>query len=339
MKKQTSVVAIVIAVVMSILLFPLILGTGIASGAIFSAESVVQPGREQELYDAFVENGGVDWIYDLFLEETGETMKIDGDLTINMREMFPKEDIGTLIKEIYQSFMKGERYSVKLPNQEQFMKQELMRYFDDNAERWLREKLGEAYDLADATTRTEVLTEVREEYEQEIKNLVTEKIDVLEAELTGILWDFYETKEYRELREIEAKYGYSLTDRTELCAVLNLAGYIVLGICCFFLVLLLICHLFRPSGFITAGVFTLITGGLMKIGGTVLPNFIRSLLREKATEGEELPVFILQPVEDVISWCMSGFDKVGMLGLSAGVILVLVGILLLIIRGNRTVAA
>lgn len=338
MKKQTSVVAIVIAVIMSILLFPLILGTGVASGAIFSVSSALKPEREQELYDAFEENGGIDWIYEIFLEETGETVEMSEDLSVNMRELFPKEDVSALVKEIYQAFIKGEQYSVKLPKQEQFMKQELMQYFDENAETWLREELGEAYDLADAATKEEALKAARETYEQEINTVIEKEMDELEAELTGMLQNIYETEEYKELKDIEAEYGYSLTDRTELCAVLNLAGYIVLGICCFFLLLLLICHLFRPSGFITAGIFALITGGVMKIGGTALPGFVNGVLRAETAESENLPEFITQLVDEVLSWCMSGFNKIGMLGLSAGVVLVLVGILLLVIRGNRAAA-
>ncbi|MBP3610069.1 MAG: hypothetical protein J6J42_07030 [Lachnospiraceae bacterium] len=338
MKKQTNVVAIVIAVIMSVLLFPMIVGTGMASGAIFSAESLLQPGREMELYDAFAEHGGIDWIYEMLLEETGESIEIEEDLSVQVRELFPKEDISLVIKEIYQSVLEGEEYTVDLAKQEQFMKQLLMQYFDDNVEKWLREELGEQYDLADEALKEEIVTVAKESYEEEITILVMEEMDELEAELTGIVQEIYETEEYREFRQWEAEYGYSLTDRTELCAVLNLAGYIVLGICCFFLLLLLICHLFRPSGFITAGAFAVITGGLMKLGGTSLPKVVELLLHSELAEGEEVPEFFVKLVEEVFSWCLDGFNKIGMLGLSAGIILILVGILLLVIRKNRMAA-
>lgn len=335
MKKQTSTLAIIIAIIMSIFLFPLIVGTGIASGTIFSVESVIQPGREQELYEVFETYGGTDWIYELFLEETGEQIVVEEDLIINVRELYPKEDVSTVIKGIYQSLLKGEEYSLDLSKQEQFIREEFIRYFDDNAEKWLREELGEAYDVTEEALKKEIIETARESFKQEIDSLVMKEIEALEVELTEIVQDVYESEEYKELRKLEEEYGYSLTDRTELCAVLNLAGYIVLGICCFFLLLLLICHLFRPSGFITAGVSALITGGMMKFGGTVLLGVMGGLLRSEIAAEEELPEFFVQLAEEVFSWFLAGFDKVGMLGLGTGIILVLVGILLMVIRGNR----
>ena len=155
MKKQPSVVAIVIAVIMSIVLFPLIFGTGIASGAVFSAESMMQEGREWELYDAFTEHGGEDWVYELLLSETGETIEIEQEVSVSIRELFPKEDVSTLMKELYEALIKGERYSVELPNQKLFVEQKLMEYFDDTVEKEMKEQFGDAYELLDEQAKDE----------------------------------------------------------------------------------------------------------------------------------------------------------------------------------------
>ena len=52
----------------------------------------------------------------------------------------------------------------------------------------------------------------------------------------------------------------------------------------------------------------------------------------------ELPEFIMPMVEDVMDWCLTGFEKVGKIGLLTAVILILVGILLLVLRKNKTEA-
>ena len=49
MKNKTSVLAIVIAVIFSIILFPFVLAGGVGAGAVFTVESVIAPDREEEL--------------------------------------------------------------------------------------------------------------------------------------------------------------------------------------------------------------------------------------------------------------------------------------------------
>ena len=68
MKKKTSALAIVVAVIFSIVLFPFIFAGGAGASAVFTLESVIAPDREEELYQSFVRNGGMDWGYNLVIE-------------------------------------------------------------------------------------------------------------------------------------------------------------------------------------------------------------------------------------------------------------------------------
>ena len=61
MKKKTSAVAIVVAIIFSIILFPFVLAGGIGASAVFTLESVMAPDREEELYQSFVKNGVYPW--------------------------------------------------------------------------------------------------------------------------------------------------------------------------------------------------------------------------------------------------------------------------------------
>lgn len=179
-------------------------------------------------------------------------------------------------------------------------------------------------------------------FDVEVKATLETEIASLENELSESINSIYDMPEWQELKDLEAETGFSLTDRTELCYYLNLGGYLLLGLTGVFLVVLLLCHLFRPSGFFTAGVFSLITGGIMMAAAKVLPGVLNGLINSEllAEElaAEELPSFIMPMAAEVIGWCMTGFEKVGKIGLMAAILLILVGILLLIIRNNRAEA-
>lgn len=148
-------------------------------------------------------------------------------------------------------------------------------------------------------------------------------------------------EEYRKKVEatIEAEYGFSLTDRTELCYYLNLGGCVLLGLTGVLMVILLLCHLFRPSGFFTAGAFALLAGGVMMAMSKGFPGIMLSLIGTEMSVAdiatEEFPAFVMPMINEVLGWCMTGFEKVGKIGLMAAVLLILVGILLLVIRRNQ----
>lgn len=370
MKKKTSAVAIVVAVIFSIILFPFIFFGGVSSGLVFSLESVVAPNREEDIYQSFVDNGGVDWVYDLLIEgvEEGLADSMDGeniDINLDAKELFPKNQVETIVYEVYHAIIKGDTYRFDLSYQKNLMNAKLKEYFDttvtaeikttidENIEEEVRKEHGEAYDLLTESEKQEIIEKATEEatkiameeaeklYETEVIAMLDTEISNLEDELSAQINSIYDMPEYQELKALEEENGYSLTDRTELCADVRLAGYILLGLTAFFMLVLLLCHLFRPSGFFTAGAFSLVTGGFMYILAKAMKGVLLSLISSELSvefEAEEFPDFIMPMIEEVLGWLPAGFEKVGSIGLMAAVILLLAGILLLVIRKNKAAA-
>ena len=342
MKKQTSAVAIIVAVIFSILLFPFILVGGLSSGVVFSLESVIAPNREEDLYRSFADKGGMDFVYELVLQGMEEGMGEEAaEFGLKAEDFFPKSQVETIVYDVYHAFIKGEEYQLDLSYQKNILKEKLMEYFDANMEDELRAEYGAAYDLLNEEQKAAAIETVKVFYEAEIDSMIAEELGTLELELSEQFNSIYETEEFQELKNLEKQYGYSLTDRTQLCSDVRLAGDILLGLTGFVLVLLLLCHLFRPSGFFTAGGFSLVIGGFMLLLAkgvqNVLPGMISLEINEELNEAE-LPEFIMPMVEDVMDWCLTGFEKVGKIGLLTAVILILVGILLLVLRKNKTEA-
>ena len=352
MKKKPSTLAIIIAVIFSIFLFPFIFIGGLSSGVVFSLESMVAPDREEDLYQSFVDNGGVDWVYDLFLSRVEEGMgSAEEDLGIELEatELFPRAQVETMVYDVYHAVIKGREYKMDLSYQKDVMQAKLTEYFEANIdaeiENSLREEYGEAYELLEESKKQEIKAEARVEAEKvfyaEMDTIIEEEFGTLEKEISAEINGIYDTPEYKELMALEDEYGYSLTDRTELCSMVRLAGYILLGITALIIGILLLCHLFRPSGFFTAGVFTLVTGGVLLIAAKGMQGVLLSLIGSELSAEfatEEVPVFLMPMLEDVLGWCVIGFEKVGKIGLMATVVLVLVGILLLVIRKNKAEA-
>lgn len=338
--KKPSAAAVIVAVIFSILLFPMILAGGIGSGTVFSVVSVFQPDREEDIYQSFVDNGGIDWVYDQLLLGMEEGMGEEAaEMGLTAEEFFPKAQVETIVYDVYHAIMKGAEYQLDLSYQKDLMRTRLMEYFNENIEDELRAEYGEEYDLLSDDKKAEVIAEAEKVYAEEIETLIEDEFGVLETELSANINSIYDMEELQELKELEAETGFSLTDRTELCYYLNLGGYMVLGITAFLIVLLLLCHLFRPSGFITAGVFALIDGGLMTAMAKVLPGILNSFISNEMIAGElaaeEIPSFAMTMVADIIGWCMTGFEKVGKIGLMTAVVLILVGILLLVMKKNK----
>ena len=335
MNKKPGAVAIIIAVIMSIVLFLPIVISGLVSGTIFSVQSVLQPGREDDIYRSFENNGGIDFIYDIFLEETGEEMEFAEGISVNMKEFVPKKDVATIVEGMYYAFLKGETYPVKLDSQKVYLKEKAMEYFEQNVDDLAKEELGELYELASESQKQEAMDIARREYEAEVDSIIEEEVTFIEAELSGILSEVYETTEYQEMMDSLNEFGYSLTDRAVMCSDIGLAGNVFLVIGIILIALLLLCHWFRPAGFITAGVFSLLTGGILKGGAMVIPSAMSTLLQAETLEGEPVPEFMIALVEDIMNWCMDGFHKVGTMALGLGAVLFLVGILLFVIKRNR----
>ena len=382
MKKKTSALAIVVAVIFSIILFPFVLAGGAAASGVFTLESVIAPDREEELYQSFVRNGGMDWGYNLVIDglEEGLEEALAGGLPEGMgdgaalldldaKEILPKQQAETIVSDVYHAIIQGKEYQVDLSHQKELLKTKLNEYFEtsvtaeikatveDSLEEEVKKEYGETYEKLSESERQEIMTKAKEEatniameearkvFDTEVIPMVDTEVAELEKEVSEAFNSIYDMPEYQELKALEAKYGYSLTDRTALCKDIRLAGYIVLGVTAAVLLLLLVCHWFRPSGFFTAGVFTLIIGGGFFAIAKVIPGFAMNLLDSElskmfvAESGmAEMPGFVMPVIAEILGWCLTGFEKVGKIGLMAAALLILVGILLLVIRKNKVEA-
>ena len=342
MRKKPSGVAILVAVIFSIFLFPFVLLGGIGSGTVFSMASAFQQEREEDLYRCFVERGGIDWAYDLAISGIKEGLGEDtAEFGVEATKLLPKNQLETIVYDIYHAFIKGEEYQFDFSYQENVVKEAGLKYFDETIENKIRTEYGALYDLLDENQKKFAITAAREIYIAEMDAVIEEEITSLEQELSTEFNNIYEMEELKELKALEEETGFSLTDRTKLCYYLNLGGYLLLGLTGVFLLVLLLCHLFRPSGFFTAGAFTLVLGGLLmglaKVAGNVLLRLINTELSAELTP-EEFPDFVMPMLGDVMGWFMQGFEKVGKISLMAAVILILVGILLLVIQKNKAEA-
>lgn len=339
MNKKPSAVAIVVAVIFSILLFPLILLGSISSGAVLSAGSLLAPNREEELYQSFVDKGGIDTIYEVVAVSMEEEMgELATEFNLETEKFVPKQQVETIIHDVYHAVLKGEEYQFDFSYQKDALKETMMVYFENHAEDEFRAEIGAAYDMLSEEQKKEAMDTARAIYEADITLSIEEEIGAIEKGLSEEFKAIYETEEYKQLKSLEEETGYSLTDRTKLCADVRLAGNVLLGITGFLMLLVILCHWFRPSGFFTAGGFALVIGGLMTLFVKAIQGVLLSAVNTeiKTTAGvEEFPEFIMPMVEEVMGWCLTGFEKVGKIGLMAAAILILAGILLLIIRKNK----
>jgi len=379
MKKETSAVAIVVAVIFSIILFPFILAGGAGASAVFTLESVIAPDREEDLYQSFVRNGGMDWGYNLVIEALDEGLKEGlaeslpegmGDgaelLELDAKEILPRQQAETMVSDIYHAIVQGKEYQVDLSHQKDFLKTKLNEYFETTVtaevkatveaslEEEVKKEYGEAYDKLSESEKQEIMTKAKEEatnialeearkvFDTEVIPMVDTEVAELEQEVSEAFNSIYDMPEYKELKALETRYGYSLTDRTTLCKDISLAGYILLGVTAFFLLLLLVCHWFRPSGFFTAGAFTLLIGGGFFAVAKVVPGIALNLLDSELSKmlaeggaGSEFPEFVMPMLGEIAGWCLTGFEKVGKIGLMAAALFILVGILLAVIRNNK----
>jgi len=379
MKKKTSAIAIVVAVIFSIILFPFVFAGGVGSSAVFTLESVLAPDREEELYRSFVKNGGVDWGYDLIAEglEQGLEEGLAGSMPEDMgaeeilsnlkaEDILPKQQAETILSDVYHAIVQGKEYQVDLSHQKELIKTKLNEYFDttlteeikstveSSLEEEIKNEYGEEYEKLPEKEREELLAKAKEEatniameearkvFDTEVIPMVDTEVTELEQEVSKAFNSIYDMPEYQELKALETKYGYSLTDRAALCKDIGMAGYLLLGVTAFFLLLLLVCHWFRPSGFFTAGVFTLIIGGLLFVVAKAVPGVVLNLLDSELSkmfmDGSTMldaPEFAMPMVGEILGWCLTGFEKVGKIGLMAAALFILVGILLAVIRNNK----
>ena len=409
--KKRGPIAIVLAVLFSILLFPFIYAFGLCSGAIMATSSWFEPGRKEEVYQNFVADDGIDWLYEVIdgaieegvMEASGSMEDVAG-LEQIFENLITRDDVETIVKDVYDTVLSGEVYQFDFSVFSERLLSKLEGFADDNAAAYIEENLADIYAAAGAdvkdkvkeiakeifmeeaearieaelaevspalreTSKKELLAKAEEEFEAQADAYIAENIEMLYAQLDEetkealiaeakevILPEFqtmmaeevknleeslnteianlYETSEYKEFMAIQEQYGVSIFDMELIHSSLNLSGYLFMGLTFVFIVLVLLSHLFRPSGFYVAGVYTVLLGALQYVIGSLFGGRVAQVVSaELAFPHASLDSL----VHNFLAWFGTGFTSVGIIFLCAGAALILGGILITIINKNKAV--
>lgn len=221
--------------------------------------------------------------------------------------------------------------------------------FEEEADTYIRENIRDLYTKIDEETKAELIATAKEEYTPEIKeeykaqhkqqyvdeysSMVDEAVLSAQEEINATIASIYSSEEYAELEQTQEEYGINVYDFDGLNEIFRGAGYVCFGAAAVVILLLLLCYLFRPAGFFVAGIVTLILGvGVKAISGRVLP-----VVNEMVHSAVDLPHDSLgEMINTVLGWMAEGLSESAMIGIFAGAALMLLGILTLIIRRNKT---
>ena len=443
--KKRSVVGIIITVILSIVLLPLIWASGLAGTSVKAVSSVVKEERKEDIYQAFVENEGIEWIYGIVDEEIQKFIA-DGDtegLPENFHEIFEgvitKADIEMIADGLYHKMVKGEIYQFELSFVGDRIKTNAEAFFDQEADAYIEGNLPALYEAMDEETKSQIkaeakkvfLAEVEKEFDAQAETILNEKVDeyikkeypnvpssvietkkaeylkenkdrilaeekekilteaetqfaeqadtfikenigtlyaeldeetkaelkekvkaefmtMLNAEIDSIALEaeqeinatiasFYESPEYIEFMQLQESYGINVYELDTVTEKLMIASYLCYGIAVFFILLLLVAHLFRPSGFFVSGVATLFFGGAVMVAAKKVSAVLEVVMEHVLTMAEiQIPHESLRStILEAMNWLAEGFSSSSITVMCAGAALTLVGVLLLVIRRNK----
>ncbi len=336
MKKKTNPIAILFAILVSIVLFPFVIATGFATGAVFGSETLLLPERNEQLFDTVVTDEVVDYIYAELEAAMGESMTDMEGITVEMDKFFSKEQVRTMLHDMYTAILSDTPYDADLSAQKAYMYQLTDEYFEANIDDLIREEAGDLYEYMTEEDKAEARRRAKIEYDATVTPEIEAEFTDLETELESSVNVLFTSAEYQDIKQLEVDTGYSLFAREELCEALHLAGYIVLILCGICLFLLALGHLFRPAGFITGAVYTGLTAGIMKcISLFGVPAFTELVAAELSAD-PETPAAIagsaVALIENILLWFMEGFDMVATWGFYATVALILLAVARSILR-------
>ena len=204
--------------------------------------------------------------------------------------------------------------------------------FDAEADVYIQENIRELYAQIDEETKQELIAQVKEEYMAELYAVVDESVTSVETEVNAGIQDIYKSEEYLEFEQIQEEYGINVYDFQMLNNLLKTAGYLCFGLGVVVILVLLLCYLFRPAGFMVSGIFVLIFGGAVKL----LSGYVLPVANEMITTRVELPHESVHAlIRTALAWVTEGMESSATIGIIAGVALILFGILLSILRRNK----
>lgn len=314
------------AVVLSGIFVPLLLLIGLACATTSAFSNVLMEHREDELFARFERAGGIRWIYD----EIGmRLLSMDQELQVPegmepLKDIITYEDVSSVSHGIYSAFLSGNLYVFDLSVQKGRIKENVDAYFD----RYIEERsLTELLDNEFIDIEL-----VRESYLRDAYSQLEQQVARLETELNAVLEEFYDTAwitrkvSTEELHNIEDSHLDLLRDG------LKKAEFAEIGAMAVFVFLLLVCYLFRPSGFFVAGG----TAAVLGAAAFAVSKGILLLPFSELLPASSIPHESFYAVaEQVAAWLSDGYLSFGIYSTAAGILMLLFGGILLLFQRKR----
>lgn len=319
MKKANSV-EIVIAVIMSILLIPFLLLLVFGGGTTLALSNVFQENREEELFAEFEREGGIHFLYDEVerrLEESEQELGLpEGEKLLE--EVISYEDVSSVSYGIYSALLSGEIYHINLSVQKERIKKNVEAYYDRHIE---EQELPEGVDREF----------IKKNYLDEANARIDIKIAQLEKDLNRSLSSVYNMD---EIEHFKTRYGIAGYGEEKLSVawiheMFQTAYKTILAVLAVLVLLLLVSHLFRPSGFLTAGIMGMVSGALLFLFAAVLKHIS---LVAVFPEYEMPDAGVYAVCEKLVFWLADGYHRFGVYSALAGAVLLAIGIILLLFR-------
>lgn len=271
-----------------------------------------------------------------------------------------EEEVNKYIKENYpgvpESMVKEEKEKYLAENKDRLIAEakaetlaEAEVQFDAEADTYIRENIREIYAQIDEETKAELIARAKEEalpkfkeeykaqhkqqYVDEAAAMIDEAVLTAQNEVNTTIAEVYTSEAYVELEQAQKEYNVNIYDFAGISKVFQSAGFLCFGAAAVIALILLACHVFRPSGFFVAGFFTLVLGiGVKAVAGRAV-NIAAEMI-DRAVEMPHESIGAL--VQTALTWVEDGLGSAGMISIYAGAVLVLLGVLMLVLKRNKT---
>lgn len=305
---------------------PLLLLIGLVGATTSAFSNVLMEHREDELFVRFEKAGGVRWIYDeigVKLLSMGQELQVPEGME-PLKNIVTYEDVSSVSHGIYSAFLSGNLYVFDLSVQKGRIKENVDAYFDRYIE---EQRLAELMDSEFIDIEL-----VRESYLRDAYAQLEQQVVRLERELNAILEEFYHTAWITRAAATEELNNMEDSHLSLLRSGLKRAEFAEIGMMGVFAVLLLVCYLFRPSGFFVVGGTAAVLGAAafaVSKGILLLP--FSELLPKGSIPHESLYAV----AEQIAVWLSDGYFSFSIYSAAAGVLMLLFGGILLLFQRNR----
>lgn len=308
MEKKTSTAAIVVAVIASVILIPVILLVGFLGSTATAASELVRQDSEEFWFASFEESGGIAWIYELAQDELKSQevelkreikQRVEQETTLvveQQREQWENQ-LDTLNEKQRQEMLK--QYEEEAETKKQQLLTEFNTVLDEsdilnnvvayeefsaivhgiyssilNRGDYQLDLSVQGERIKEKLTSCLKQTEIAEYFEESDLDMLETQVDTI---ITSVENQLNEEIEQRFMIEVLSKnepfrpnsrievMSIEMLSRLMRFSVIFLAGLMVV-----LLLLLLVAHLFRPSGFFVTGAVMLLFGACLIVFALII---------------------------------------------------------------------